>query len=164
MPTRLTVRLASEEEALEWKKQQRNLGYTTLNKYILSTVRARIRDREIDLDIQLAFLRSQLDAMEQERDELREEVATLRRLHKDAKRENIEMRSLEHDSNLIERRRQISREIQEHLTNHSPVPRHALLNHLRTIFDDLELAPLIRRVELDLHRNGRGHDQKSGDC
>ena len=71
MAARLTVRLASEEEAQAWKKQQLSLGYSTLNKYILATVRARIARGEIDHDKQLAALQSRLDSIERERDELR---------------------------------------------------------------------------------------------
>ena len=154
MAARLTVRLASEEEAQAWKKQQRSLGYSTLNKYILATVRARIARGEIEQDKQLASLQSRLDSMERERDELREEVATLRRLHNDAKRENTEMRSLDHDPTQLERRGRIARAMQEHLVTQSPMARHDLLSHLRTEFADLDLAPLIRRVEQDLLRNG----------
>jgi len=154
MAARLTVRLASEEEAQAWKKQQRSLGYSTLNKYILATVRARIARGEIDQDKQLASLQSRLDSMERERDELREEVATLRRLHNDAKRENTEMRSLDHDPIQLERRGRIARAMQEHLATQSPMARQDLLSHLRVEFADLDLAPLIRRVEQDLLRNG----------
>jgi len=138
--TRLTVRLKSENEALNWREYSERLKFSTLNKFIRTMVNKAISDIEVERESIEQRNRQRIDELEHELDLAKAEVSERDRIIRSLKDEVMELRKEGYTPEIINRKRGLFAEFQHILRTDGRMSRQDFLERVRSKYSFVDLT------------------------